>query len=142
MSTPHDFQVVVDSSDPHTLADWWAETLGWAVEPTDEEFIRRMVTEGHARESDTTTHNGALVWKTGAAINHPTVKRRMLFQWVPEAKTVKNRVHVDVWVGRENVAAAVEGLIARGAVKLHDGDQGPFRWVTLADPQGNEFCVS
>ena len=38
----YEFQVAVDCADPHTLADWWAETLGWQVEPSDEAFIRRM----------------------------------------------------------------------------------------------------
>ena len=39
---PLDFQVVVDCSTPHVLADWWADALGWAVEPSDEDFIRRI----------------------------------------------------------------------------------------------------
>ena len=67
----YDFQVVIDSHDPHVLAEWWAEAIGWAVEPTDEDFIRKMVAEGYAREEDTTTHRGKLVWKEGAAIRHP-----------------------------------------------------------------------
>ena len=60
------FQVVQDSADPHTQADWWAETLGWEVEPQDEAFIRRMIDQGFASEGDTTVHKGALVWKEGA----------------------------------------------------------------------------
>jgi hypothetical protein len=143
----YDFQVTVDSGDPHPLADWWAETLGWDVEQTDEAFIRRMIAEGHASEEDTIVHNGSLVWKEGAAIRHPDgpekgPRKRVLFQLVPEAKTVKNRVHLDVWVGPENVEPEVERLTARGAKFLHKGRQGPYSWVTLADPDGNEFCVS
>jgi len=83
------FQVVVDSADPHKQADWWAETLGWDVEPSDEAFIRRMVAEGHAAESDTRTYNGTLVWAEGQAIRHPAgLERapRVLFQKVPEGK--------------------------------------------------------
>ncbi|MBM7773841.1 hypothetical protein JOD54_004045 [Actinokineospora baliensis] len=145
--SPHAFQVVVDSNTPHELADWWAETLGWIVEPSDEEFIRSMIAQGYATEDETTRHNGVLVWRTGAAVQHPDdprtgTRRRVLFQWVPEAKTVKNRVHLDVWVGQENVAAAVEALVARGATRLHEGKQGPHSWITLTDPEGNEFCVS
>lgn len=49
------FQVTVDSKDPHTLADWWATALGWQVEPSDEAFIRRMIDQGYAQQSDTTT---------------------------------------------------------------------------------------
>ena len=95
-----DFQVVIDSANPHVLADWWAEALGWQVEPQDEAFIRRMVETGAASEEDTTQHRGALVWKVGAAITSPDPDRpRVLFQRVPEAKTVKNRVHLDVRVG-------------------------------------------
>ena len=37
-----DFQVTIDCAEPHELADWWAEALGWQVEPSDEAFIRRM----------------------------------------------------------------------------------------------------
>jgi hypothetical protein len=67
----YDFQVTYDSADPHAQADWWAETLGWQVEPSDEAFIREMIAKGFATEEETTTHHGALVWRTGAAIRHP-----------------------------------------------------------------------
>ncbi|WDZ86645.1 VOC family protein [Micromonospora cathayae] len=138
----YDFQLTIDATAPHQLADWWAETLGWQVEPQDEEFIRRMVDQGHATEADTTTHRGALVWRSGAAIVHPDSGQRVLFQSVPEGKTVKNRLHLDVRVGREAAGAEVERLTARGATVLHQGRQGPFSWVTMADPEGNEFCVT
>jgi hypothetical protein len=138
-----DVQIVVDSSAPHELADWWAETLGWEVEPQDEAFIRRMVEQGAAAESDTTTHRGALVWKVGAAITSPEPGRpRVLFQLVPEGKTVKNRLHLDVRVGDEARETEVARLVQRGARELWRGNQGPFSWVTLADPEGNEFCVA
>ncbi|WP_033288680.1 VOC family protein [Amycolatopsis jejuensis] len=137
----YDFQVTVDSAEPHVLAGWWAETLGWDVEPTDEAFIREMVAKGYATEADTTTHAGALVWRTGAAITHPTTGRRMLFQLVPEGKTVKNRVHLDVRLAGDDVQATVQRLTSRGATFLHEGQQGPTKWATLADPEGNEFCV-
>ncbi|AVT34923.1 MULTISPECIES: VOC family protein [unclassified Plantactinospora] len=141
----YEFQVTQDSADPHVLADWWAETLGWQVEPSDEAFIRRMVEQGHATEDDTRLHHGVLVWKAGAAIRHPEGEGRaprVLFQLVPEPKTVKNRMHLDVRTGADDLAPVVEALVARGATFLHDGRQGPFTWVTLADPEGNEFCVS
>jgi len=143
----YDFQVVVDCADPHALADWWAETLGWEVEPQDEAFIRRMITEGYATEADTIRHNDKLVWSGGAAIRHPGApdsgrRQRVLFQVVPEPKTVKNRLHIDVFAGAENVTAQASRLVARGATVLHTASQGPHEWVTLADPEGNEFCVS
>jgi hypothetical protein len=138
-----DFQLVVDCAAPHELADWWAETLGWAVEPSDEAFIRGLVEAGHASEEDTTTHRGTLVWKVGAAVNSPDPGRpRLLFQLVPEGKTVKNRLHLDLRVGDADRDAVVARLLERGASFLHQGAQGPFRWTTLADPEGNEFCVA
>jgi hypothetical protein len=138
-----DFQVVVDCAAPHELADWWAEALGWQVEAQDEAFIRRMIDAGYATEEQTTTHRGALVWKEGAAINSPDPNRpRVLFQQVPEGKTVKNRMHLDLRVGAERREEEVARLVAAGAKELHRGSQGPHEWATLADPEGNEFCVS
>jgi hypothetical protein len=128
------FQVTIDSAAPHPLADWWAEALGWQREPTDEAFIRRMVDEGHASESDTMRHNGELVWAEGAAIRHPAGDApRMLFQLVPEPKTVKNRVHWDV---RGELAE----LLDAGARLVRARDE-EISWSVLADPEGNEFCV-
>ena len=139
----YSFQIALDCTDPHALADWWSETLGWSVEPSDEAFIRRMITEGHAAEDDTTMHNGTLVWREGAAITspHPGAPR-YLFQLVPEPKVTKNRMHLDVRVGADGVETVVAGLVDRGATRLHEGRQGPHTWVTMTDPQGNEFCVS
>jgi Glyoxalase-like domain len=143
----YDFQVAFDCTDAHALAAWWAETLGWVVEEQDAGFIRRMIAEGHATDADTATHDGSLVWRDGAAIRHPEGpatgrRRRVIFQVVPEPKAVKNRVHLDIWVGAENVGERVEKLVARGATVLRSGQQGPHEWVTLADPEGNEFCIS
>ena len=138
-----DFQVVVDCAAPHELADWWADALGWQVEAQDAAFIRRMIDAGYATDEETTTHDGALVWKTGAAINSPDPDRpRVLFQQVPEGKTVKNRMHLDLRVGAERREAEVARLVAAGATELHRASQGPHEWATLADPEGNEFCVT
>jgi hypothetical protein len=138
-----DFQVVIDCAAPHELADWWAEALGWQVEAQDAAFIRRMIEAGHATEDQTTTHRGALVWREGAAINSPEPGRpRVLFQQVPEGKTVKNRMHLDLRVGAERREAEVARLVAAGATELWRASQGPHEWATLADPEGNEFCVS
>ncbi|MBN1091383.1 VOC family protein [Blastococcus sp. TML/M2B] len=138
-----DVQVVVDSTAPHELADWWAEALGWQVEPQDEAFITRMVQAGAATEADTMRHRGALVWAVGAAITSPDPGRpRVLFQRVSEAKTVKNRLHLDVRVGPEQREAEITRLVGLGATELWRGAQGPIAWATLADPQGNEFCVT
>jgi hypothetical protein len=138
-----EFQVTVDSQQPHDLAAWWADALGWQVEPQDEAFLRRMVAEGAAAESDTTEHRGALVWRAGAAITSPDPGRpRVLFQLVPEPKTIKNRLHLDVRAGAGRLDAEVARLLERGATELWRGAQGPSTWVTMADPEGNEFCVA
>jgi len=142
----YDFQVTLDCADPHGLADWWADVLGWSVEPSDEAFIRRMIAQGHATEENTTTHRGVLVWATGAAIRGPAGPggepgRRMLFQRVPEPKTGKNRMHLDIRVGADKVETETARLTAAGATFLHREQHGPHTWVTLADPVGNEFCL-
>ena len=140
---PYDVQVTIDSQDPHTLAEWWAETLGWEKEPPDSAFVQRMIDEGYATEDDTTTYKGAMVWKAGAGISRPDgLSPRILFQLVPETKSVKNRVHLDLRIGPDDLDATVERLVARGARVLHHGQQGPSVWVTITDPEGNELCVS
>ena len=88
---------------------------------------------------------GKLVWEEGAAIVHPDgIERapRVFFQQVSEDKNTKNRVHLDVRVGDDSVAEVVDRLRSAGATHLHEGSQGPHTWTTLADPEGNEFCVS
>jgi hypothetical protein len=143
----YDFQVAIDCADPHALAEWWADALGWVVEPSDETFIRDMIDQGLASEADTRYYKGQLVWRSGAAIRHPDgpergPRKRILFQQVPERKTVKNRVHLDIWVGAGNVESVVARLTANGGAFLYRGKQGPHSWVTLADPEGNELCIS
>jgi hypothetical protein len=142
----HRFQLVIDCHDPHELADWWAETMEWQVEAQDEAFIRSMIEQGFAVEGDTCVHRGRLVWREGTAI-HPDAaagpdRPRWLFMNVPEPKQVKNRLHIDLRSdeGTDLDARRAE-LVARGATVLHEGRQGPHTWVTMADPQGNEFCV-
>jgi hypothetical protein len=142
---PYTVQVVVDCAEPHPLADWWAEVLGWEVEPQDEGFIRSMVDQGFATDADTTRHKGALVWASGAAIRHPDgLDRapRILFQQVPEPKTVKNRVHLDLRTSADPSPAERDRLVSLGATELGGGTQGPHvAWVVLQDPEGNELCL-
>ncbi|MEM9041446.1 MAG: VOC family protein [Actinomycetota bacterium] len=64
----------------------------------------------------------------------------MMFIQVPEDRTVKNRVHLDL--GASDRAVEVERLVGLGATVLHDKDEWGTRWTTLADPEGNEFCVA
>lgn len=142
-SSPYAFQVTIDAAQPHVLADWWAQALGWTVEPQDADFIRSMLAQGFASEAETTEHRGALVWATGAAINHPDgAAPRLLFNQVPEAKTVKNRVHLDLRSAAPATGEELDRLTALGATRVGEGRQGPHQWVVLADPEGNEFCVA
>src|SRR6188472_1139158 len=126
-----DFQLEIDCAEPHVLADWWADSLGWEVEDTDEDFIRRMVKEGFATDDDTVVHNGELRWKTGAAINHPDGREsgrpRILFQLVPEPKTIKNRLHIDLRPVSDDPEKQIADLVARGATEIGRGQEGPTR---------------
>jgi hypothetical protein len=116
--------IVVDCGRPSALARFWAAALdGYAVAPYDDAEIARLASLGiHDREDDPTV----LVTGPGP---------RLFFQLVGEGKVVKNRLHLDL------TAAAPEAEIARltglGASVLarYDGH------VTLADPEGNEFCL-
>lgn len=143
----YSIQISVDAENPHNQADWWAETLDWRVEPSDEGFIRSMIEQGFATEAQTTLHHGVLVWKDGAAIGKPgdegrRPQERILFQTAPEAKTVKNRVHLDIRLDDDDKDELRARLEARGATFLWAASEGPRSWYTMADPEGNEFCLS
>ncbi|MHA7261794.1 VOC family protein [Arthrobacter sp. TMN-37] len=143
----HNIQISVDCADPHAQADWWAETLGWTVEPVDGSFLDQMLAAGHATEADVMEHKGARVWKAGAAVCRAgdlgqRDRMRLVFQPVPEPKTLKNRVHLDIHLTGEDKDRARDALVARGARFLYSASQGPLAWYTMADPEGNEFCVS
>ncbi|MEU6773626.1 VOC family protein [Streptomyces sp. NPDC046759] len=105
-------QVVVDAADPPALGRWWAEALGWVV-----------------------VHDAADEFEIRPA---PDRLPGLLFVPVPEGKTVKNRLHLDF--RPDDQAAEVARLLALGA-RHADVGQGGQRWVVLADPEGNEFCV-
>lgn len=110
--------VVVDCSDPVTMARFWAPALGWSGR---QEGSRGEVVI-HPREGET-------------VFGPPSV----VFQPVPEGKAVKNRLHLDF--DSTDQAADVERLESLGARRVDVG-QGPDRsFVVLADVEGNEFCV-
>jgi hypothetical protein len=107
-------QVVIDAADPVGLSRWWADALGWVVVAEDEE-------EGEVEIRE-----------------EPDKLPGLLFAVVPEGKTIKNRLHLDF--RPEDRDAEVARLLALGATHADVG-QGEQRWVVLADPEGNEFCV-
>ncbi len=135
-------QIAVDCEDPHELAYFWAEALGYEVTHNDD-FIRGLIAEGHATEDQVIDVRGHLQFKDGAACEDPeTLRPRLYFQLVPESKSVKNRLHLDLQSGPDRREAEADRLEGLGATRLYEGSQGPHRWITMADPEGNEFCVS
>ena len=146
MSEPIGFQVTFDAADPHAQARFWAAALAYEVELHDE-AIRGHLASGVPAEL-VIEIDGHLFWRTATAIRPPGASedevrrgRRLLFQAVPEPKPGKNRVHLDLNVGEERVAEEVERLLGLGASLLYRFEGPEGRWVTLADPEGNELCV-
>lgn len=136
------FQCTFDAIDPHALAEFWASALGYHVEDTDE-LCRRMLDAGHATETDVEDVGGRYRWRDATALSDPDhAGPRIYIQRVPEPKTAKNRFHPDLRVGADRQDVEVARLEALGARRLYEADQGPLHWVTMADPEGNEFCVA
>jgi catechol 2,3-dioxygenase-like lactoylglutathione lyase family enzyme len=107
----------IDSAHPSTSADFWAAALGWRrTYATDDE----------------------VVLEPPAGSPEDGVVPDLLFFKVPDGKTVKNRLHLDL--RPKDQAAEVARLEALGAHRVDIG-QGDVSWVVLADPDGNEFCV-
>ena len=143
-------QTVFDSAEPHAQAAFWAQALQYEHEELDG-FVRGLVEAGHVPPEYTVEIDGKLRWRSVASLRHPDdpvdergagTGRRILFQAVPEPKTVKNRVHLDLIVGPDAHDAEVERLVGLGAsvVEVHRGDEG--WWTLMIDPEGNEFDVS
>lgn len=139
-------QIANDSADPHRLNRFWAAALGYEVEDHHDMIGQIVATGAASLEEDTIEIDGRRAWKTAAACSDPARRGpRLLFQRVPEPKSVKDRIHLDLHFAPGDDAvreAEVARLIELGATKLWDGEQGPQRWVTMADPEGNEFCVA
>jgi predicted enzyme related to lactoylglutathione lyase len=110
--------ICVDSTDPSGAADFWEAALGW----------RRT-----ADEPD------EVVLEPPAGSPEDGVSPDLLFLRVPEVKSVKNRLHIDL--RPDDQAAEVARLEALGARRVDVGPGAESTWVVLADPQGNEFCV-
>jgi len=108
----------IDSNDPEKLARFWADVLGW----------RRTY------ESD-----DEIVLEPPAGSPEDGVVPDLLFLKVPETKTIKNRLHLDL--RPQDQAAEVERIEALGARRVSVGQGSDVSWVVLADPEGNEFCV-
>ena len=129
-------QVVIDAAEPAKLAEFWALALDYVLEPpphgfeTWEDFGRSI---GMPEEK---------FGDQAAVIDPADEGPRLYFQRVPERKTVKNRVHWDVRLAGADKDSVRATLVARGATFLWTANQGPHSWHTMADPEGNEFCIS
>jgi Glyoxalase-like domain len=122
MATLH--EIVVDCEHAPSLARFWISMLdGYAIRPYDDEEIARLAEQGLTPETDPVV----MVDGPGPVL---------CFQQVPEKKTVKNRVHVDV------VASDRRGEVER-LVRLGGSVQTEYdTWTLMSDPEGNEFCVT
>ncbi len=140
--------MVVDCANPERQASFWAEALGHKIEDPPAGFVswdsyRRTV--GGARRG-AGPEGDSIVDPAGAG-------PRIWFQWVPESKVVKNRIHFDISVsgGRSNdmstrrrlVEGEVQRLTGLGAVKIRALEQEGLEHyaVAMVDPEGNEFDV-
>jgi len=110
--------VTIDCAEPYTLATFWSTVTGWPVSDQDEPGDTEVLVEA------------------------PAPVPGLLFIRVPEAKTVKNRVHFDWLPTQRTRDEDVERVIALGATLYEDHRAPDGRgWVTLLDPEGNEFCI-
>jgi catechol 2,3-dioxygenase-like lactoylglutathione lyase family enzyme len=120
-------EVVVDCRDPDAQAAFWAAALGYYVVRSE---------GGQVEIAPWREEPPELAEQVGRAPGAPT----LVFVAVPEGKTVKNRLHLDLRPVGCSHAEEVERLIGLGA-RPADIGQGEVPWVVLADPEGNEFCV-
>jgi hypothetical protein len=122
------YTIVVDCRDVAAQAAWWRETLGWQqVYEADDEVV---IVPAHVTEE--------LV----RATPWDQVGPGMVFVPVPEGKTLKNRLHIDLAPHTsDDRDAEIATLLQRGATLVDVGQRSDVTWTVLADPEGNEFCV-
>ena len=134
-------QIAFDTSDPHAQAAFWSQVLGGEVEDHSA-LVDRLVQDGQLPEAERITVDGRSAFRDVATCRDPSgVEPRLFFQRVPEGKTAKNRVHLDIHVEPEDKEAEVGRLVKLGAVLVEThSDRGPVTYV-MRDPEGNEFCL-
>ena len=117
-------ELAIDCADPSGLARFWCSVLDYEVQYEDDEIVTigsPMVPEGKNRPGP--------------------VPPTLTFARVPEGKTAKNRLHLDVSPTDREQDDEVSRLLGLGARHADVGQTGDESWVVLADPEGNEFCV-
>ena len=136
--------MTVDAADPGALAEFWAFALGYKVQPPPEGFD---TWESFADALDLSTEDRE---RYTAVVDPNGVGPRVLFQKVPERKTLKNRWHLDIDIVDQSLPqdlqgrsreAWIEALVLRGATEVDRFDERGAKWVVMTDPEGNEFCV-
>ncbi len=138
------FQITLDCADPQSLAAFWVKALGYKMEDPP---------AGHASWQDwlEANHVPPEQWNSRAGIVDPQgIGPRFWFQRVPESKAGKNRMHLDIRTGdasvsaqqrREKAETKARQLVEAGATRLYEMSEYGSYWLTLADPEGNEFCI-
>jgi hypothetical protein len=146
VSTAREVQVTFDCADPGALAAFWAEVLGYRLESPPQGFATwDEALDAWGVPADQRNSRSAVVDPAGAG-------PRLFFQQVPEGKTVKNRVHLDVRAApglhgdarMDALAAEADRLVALGASVLRRVDPDDAMesgFITLQDPEGNELCL-
>ena len=121
--------IVVDCARPSQLAAFWAEVLGYQIRPYDDAEIARLKAAGIDDVAD----------DPSVAVDAPDGGPNIWFERVPEPKTVKNRVHLDVNL---RTGETIDWLIGLGATIISPAGSTPGQhWTVLTDPEGNEFCA-
>jgi len=136
VATP--FQITIDCVDAQQMMAFWSVALDYVEEPPP---------AGYLSWEDFLRANGVPIppsGSIGAIVDPDGVGPRVLFLRVPEAKIVKNRVHLDLRAGRSDDAkdAKVADLVAAGARTVRRVEEHGQWWMIMADPEGNEFCVT
>ncbi len=138
------FQVTFDSAGPDKLADFWAAALSYIKQPPPEGYADwPTFLKAQGIEVD--------VDAASAIVDPSGVGPRVYFQKVPEPKTAKNRMHLDLNMsdtrrvgqeeGRRRVDTETQRLVGLGATQIRVADERGEYWVVMADPEGNEFCI-
>jgi hypothetical protein len=139
-------QITFDCADPAALAGFWAQVLGYEVQSPPDGFDSwEAALETFGVPEDQWNSKSAILPVDGDG-------PRVFFQQVPEGKTVKNRVHLDVraapgLTGDERMetleaeCARLEGLGASRAYRVEPDPPLEFGFITMHDPEGNEFCL-
>ena len=128
-------QVTFDASSPKRLGEFWMAVLNYIEQPPPKGFATwEEALDAFGVDRSDPDRAFAIVDPTG---NGP----RLYFQRVPEGKTSKNRVHLDIDVGKNAMNSRARELVERGARIVAEIDEPGGHFISMIDPEGNEFCL-